>query len=65
MTDGERLVWSARYALSLSRDGDVVVAVMAATKAVTELRALEADAVAYAHLPHAAREFLDEIVNVP
>jgi len=68
MTDGERLVWAASYALALERAGDAVAAVRAATSAVSQLREVS-------HLRDGSgdlvifgvneRHFVDEIVTAP
>lgn len=68
MTDGERLVWAASYAIALDRRGDAVAAVRTATTAITRLR--EA---AIRQLPSGGlvisqideRDFVDEIVSAP
>jgi len=68
MTDGERLVWAASYAIVLDRGGDAVVAARTAALAVAQLRE-----VAQRKLPDGQlaiseideRDFLDEIVSVP
>jgi len=68
MTDGERLVWATTYALVFDRDGDSIVAVRAATRAVEQLR--EAAQLRLSGERHALqidneRDFLDEIVSIP
>jgi hypothetical protein len=68
MTDGERLVWAASYALVFERVGDPVVAIRAAASAIAHLR----DA-AIRRAPDGSfvisqldeRDFVDEIVTVP
>jgi hypothetical protein len=68
MTDGERLVWAANYALAFDRVGDSVVAVRSATLAIMHLRET-----AVRRSPNGSfaisqideREFLDEIVSAP
>jgi len=68
MTDGERLVWATSYALSFERGGDSVVAVRAATLAITELRAAASRRTPggdYAISQIDERDFVDEIVCAP
>lgn len=68
MTDGERLVWAASYALVFERIGDPVVAVRAAGSAIAHLRD-----VAVRKAPDGSdvisqvddREFVDEFVTAP
>jgi alpha-D-ribose 1-methylphosphonate 5-triphosphate synthase subunit PhnI len=68
VTDGERIVWGASYALALERTGDSVVAALTAARAVEQLR--EAP---HRRLPDGTlaisqiddRDFLDEIVSIP
>lgn len=61
MTDGERLVWSTTYALVYDREGDAIAAAQAAAFAVEQLRRTVIQGILQAE----ARDFLDEIVNVP
>lgn len=61
MTDGERLVWSATYAIVFDRDADAVAAAQAASFAIEQLRRT----VIQGALQNEARDFIDEIVNVP
>jgi hypothetical protein len=68
MSDGERLVWAATYALVFDRSGDAVCAARSAAFAVEGLRSagqqkLSTGGHALAQID--ARDFLDEIVNVP
>lgn len=68
MSDGERLVWAATYALVFDRSGDAVLAARSAAFAVENLRAagqqkLPTGGPALSQLDE--RDFLDEIVNVP
>lgn len=68
MTDGERLVWAASYALAIARVGDAVVAVRDATSAITQLREVAIrrtsdGTLVISHLDE--RDFVDEIVNAP
>lgn len=68
MTDGERLVWAATYALVFDRSGDGVGAARCAAQAVEHLRGaanqkLPRGALTIAQIDE--RDFLDEIVSVP
>lgn len=68
MTDGERLVWAASYALAFDRSSDSVLASRAAACAVEQLREaaqrrLPGGKLAVAQIDE--RDFLDEIVSVP
>ncbi len=68
MTDGERLVWAASFALALERLGDSVGAARTAAFAVTSLREAatrKAPSGGYVIAQIDERDFLDEIVNVP
>ncbi len=68
MTDGERLVWAASYALALERVGDSVVAVRSATRAIMELREAATrrePSGGYAISQIDERDFVDEIVTAP
>lgn len=68
MTDGERLVWAASYAFALSRVGDSVAAVRAATKAIMQLREASARRTSDGRLTISQideRDFVDEIVSAP
>ena len=65
MTDGERLVWAASYALALERGGDAGFAVQTAARAVEKLRAAAASRTDGFMFQLDERDFLDEIVNVP
>ncbi len=68
MTDGERLVWAASYALALERLGDAVAAVSAATHAIIELRTAATQRTpsgGYAITQIDERDFVDEIVTAP
>lgn len=68
MTDGERLVWAASYALALERVGDSVAAVRAATSAVTQLREVAVRRVSggdYVISQVDQRDFVDEMVTAP
>jgi hypothetical protein len=68
MTDGERLVWASSYALALTRLGDSVAAVHAATLAITELREASTRRVPggdFAISQIDARDFVDEMVTAP
>ncbi len=62
MTDGERLVWSATFALTFDREHDAIKAARAAACAVAALGEAVSPSVYYT--PD-ARDFLDEIVNTP
>lgn len=68
MTDGERLVWAASYALALERLGDAVAAVSAATHAIVELREAatrRGPGGGFAIAQIDERDFVDEIVTAP
>lgn len=68
MTDGERLVWAASYALAFERVGDPVVAIHAAGSAIAHLRDVasrKAPDGSYVISQADDREFVDEIVSVP
>jgi hypothetical protein len=68
MTDGERLVWASSYALALSRLGDPVAAVRAASLAITELREAAIRRVpggGYVISQIDERDFVDEMVSAP
>jgi len=68
MTDGERLVWAAIYAIALDRGGDSIVAARAAAIAVAQLRETSTRQAPEGSLSSAEideRDFLDEIVNAP
>jgi hypothetical protein len=68
MTDGERLVWAASYALALDRVGDSVTAVRAATSAITRLREVairRSSDGGYVISQIDERDFIDEIVSAP
>jgi len=68
VTDGERLVWAASFAIVLERGGDAVVAVRSAARSIEQLREASQQ-----RLPDGTptiaqideRDFLDEIVSVP
>lgn len=68
MTDGERLVWAASYALALENTGDSVVAVRTASNAVAQLREVitrrRPDG-NFEIFELEDRSLLDEIVNAP
>jgi hypothetical protein len=63
MTDGERLVWAASFALSLESVDDAVIAAGAAARAVKRLR--EAAFKRLSEVEVEDRAFLDEIVSAP
>jgi len=68
VTDGERLVWAASYAVVLDRAGDSVVAVREATRAIAELRevAVRREAAGgYTISQVDERDFVDEMVTAP
>jgi hypothetical protein len=68
VTDGERLVWASSYALALTRFGDPVAAIRAATLAITELREASMRRVPggdYVISQIDERDFVDEIVTAP
>lgn len=68
MTDGERLVWAASFAIAFDRGRDAINAATSAARAVEHLREaavrrLPTGDFALAHGD--TRDFLDEIVSVP
>lgn len=63
MTDGERLVWAASFALALESVDDAVIAARTAAGAVKRLR--EAAFQRLSEVEVEDRAFLDEIVSVP
>jgi hypothetical protein len=68
VTDGERLVWAASYAIALDRAGDSVAAVRAATSAITQLREAairRASDGSYVISQIDERDFIDEMVSAP
>ena len=68
MTDGERLVWAASYAIVLDRAGDPLVAARTAALAVSQLREVAYRKMSDGKLAISEideRDFLDEIVSVP
>ena len=68
MTDGERLVWAASYAIVFDRSQDAVVATSAAARAVEQLREEAQRKLSVRDLTTSQideRDFLDEIVSVP
>jgi len=68
MTDGERLVWAASYAVSFDRGGDSAAASRSAAHAVEQLREASHKRLpdgSFAVAQVDARDFLDEIVSVP
>lgn len=68
MTDGERLVWAASYALALERAGDSMTAVRTATRAIIDLReaaTLRMPDGSYVIAQIDERHFVDEMVNAP
>ena len=68
MTDGERLVWAASYALVFSSVGDSVAATRAATDAIMQLREAAVRRSANGGFVISQideRDFLDEIVSAP
>lgn len=68
MTDGERLVWAASYALALRRDGDAVAAARAATEAIMQLREAAIRRTSdggFVISQIDERDFIDEIVSAP
>jgi hypothetical protein len=68
MTDGERLVWAASFAIVFDRGGDAVAAVQAAGRAIEQLREAAARRLPSGKLTIPQideRDFLDEIVSVP
>jgi hypothetical protein len=68
VTDGERLVWAASFALALEKHSDSVVAVRTAANAVAHLREVitrrRPDG-NFEIFELEDRSFLDEIVNAP
>ena len=67
MTDGERLVWAASYALVFDRNGDAMSAARAAARAVEQLREAAKQKLPGGHraLQLEELDFLDEIVSIP
>jgi hypothetical protein len=68
VTDGERLVWAASYAIALDRGNDPVVAARTAALAVAQLREAATRRLPEGKLAPAEideRDFLDEMVNTP
>jgi len=68
MTDGERLVWAASYAIALDRGSDPVVAARTAALAIAKLReaALRREPDGnYVIAQIDERDFIDEIVSAP
>jgi hypothetical protein len=68
MTDGERLVWAASYALALERVGDSVAATRAAARAIERLREAAIRRSSDGRLVISEideRDYLDEIVSAP
>jgi hypothetical protein len=68
VTDGERLVWAASYALALEHTGDSITAVRTAANAIAQLREASNRRAAGGNFviwELDERSFLDEIVNVP
>lgn len=68
MTDGERLVWAASYALTLDRGGDAVTAARTAASAIAQLREASVRRSAdgnFVIFEIDERDFLDEIVTAP
>jgi hypothetical protein len=68
VTDGERLVWAASYAITLDRVGDSVAAARAAASSVEQLREAatrRSSGGAFAITGVDERDFIDEIVSAP
>ena len=65
MTDGERLVWAAAFALAIERDVDGPAATKVATRTVQRLREVADTPTAMLHLTFDERDMLDEIARVP
>ncbi len=68
MTDGERLVWAASYAIAYDRGGDSVAAARVAASAVEQLREASIRRAPDGNFVIAQvdeRYFLDEMVNAP
>jgi hypothetical protein len=68
MTDGERLVWAASYAIALDRGTDAVVAAQTATLAIIQLRTAANRRTPDGNFVIAQideRDFIDEIVSAP
>ena len=68
MTDGERLVWAASYAIALDRGGDAVVAARTAALAIAQLREAANSRTSNGTFVISQideRDFIDEIVSAP
>jgi hypothetical protein len=68
VTDGERLVWAASYAVALDRVGDAVAAARVAADAVSQLREAStrrSSSGTFVIIDADERDFLDEIVSAP
>jgi hypothetical protein len=68
VTDGERLVWAASYAIAIDRGSDAVVAARTAALAIAKLREAAVRRSPDGHFVIAEideRHFLDEMVSAP
>ena len=66
MTDGERLVWAAAFAIAIEHNDDGATAVKIAAQTVQKLRAVaDVPAVVSHHFTVDERDFLDEIARAP
>jgi len=65
MTDGERLVWAASFAIAFDRSDDSTHAARSAALAIAKLRDEAARRSAVSNLTIDERDLLDEIVSVP
>ena len=65
MTDGERLVWAAAFALAIEHADDGSTAVKVATRTVQKLRAVADAPTTVEHFTVDERDCLDEIARVP
>lgn len=65
MTDGERLVWAAAFALAIEHADDGSTAVKVATQTVQKLRAVADDPATAGHFTADERDCLDEIAKAP
>ena len=65
MTDGERLVWAAAFAIAIERDDDGPTATKVATRTVQRLREVADAPTATLRFTTDEREMLDEIARVP
>ena len=64
MTDGERLVWAAAFALAIENKDDGPTAAKVAAQTVMKLREV-ADSVMASHFTVDELDMIDEIARVP